>query len=68
MDNHKDLFLNMDKFDESNITYVKPVLFYKVSKNMGIYYKKELNRDIKSESDISSLKKNKKTWIKKLKY
>jgi hypothetical protein len=31
--------MNINDFNENNLTYVKPLLFYKVSKNMGIYYK-----------------------------
>lgn len=40
MDNYKDLFIDISKFDPENIIYLKPIMFYHVCKNMGIYYKK----------------------------
>lgn len=39
MNNYKNLFLNIKEFDDDKIIYIKPLLFYKVAKNMGIYYK-----------------------------
>ena len=42
INNHKDLFLDINKFDEDNMSYIKPILFYKVVRNMGIYYKKDI--------------------------
>lgn len=62
MNTYKDFFIDIDKFDEDNISYVKPMLFYKVTKNMGIYYKKEIRveKDIKSESKTKSSKKSSK--------
>lgn len=38
----EDLFINIGKFDENNIVYSKPLSFPKVSKNLGIYYKKKI--------------------------
>ncbi|XWV24798.1 hypothetical protein QJ856_gp0985 [Tupanvirus deep ocean] len=60
MDNYKDLFIDIDKFDEDNISYVKPILFYKVTRNMGIYYRKEIINKVKSESKATEKKKTKK--------
>lgn len=61
MNTYKDFFIDIDKFDEDNITYVKPILFYKVSRNMGIYYKKEIYKEIKSEPNPSKKSSKKKT-------
>jgi len=58
MGDYKDLFLDIEKFNEENISYVKPILFYKVTRNMGIYYRKETVKKIKSESNSKSSKKN----------
>lgn len=60
MDNYKDLFIDLDNFNEDNISYVKPILFYKVTRNMGIYYKKETIKEIKSESKTDKEKKKSK--------
>ncbi|XWV26041.1 putative orfan [Tupanvirus soda lake] len=60
MDNYKDLFIDIDKFDEDNISYVKPILFYKVTRNMGIYYRKEIINKFKSETKTTDKKKSKK--------
>uniref|UniRef100_A0A6C0LTH9 Uncharacterized protein n=1 Tax=viral metagenome TaxID=1070528 RepID=A0A6C0LTH9_9ZZZZ len=49
MDTYKDFFLNINEFDEENISYVKPLLFYKVSKNLGIYYRKSIPKKKKQE-------------------
>lgn len=40
INNYKDLFLDINKFDEDNMSYIKPILFYKVIRHMGVYYKK----------------------------
>ena len=61
MDNYKDLFIDIEKFDEDNISYIKPILFYKVSRNMGIYYKKEFIKEIKSETKLKSVDDKKKS-------
>ncbi|AYV85087.1 MAG: putative orfan [Satyrvirus sp.] len=42
--NYKDFMIDIDAFDEENMVYIKPVLFYKVSKNIGIYYKKKIDK------------------------
>ena len=39
MNSYKNLFINIKEFDDDKIIYIKPLLFYKVAKNMGIYYK-----------------------------
>jgi hypothetical protein len=56
MDNYKNLFIDINKFDENNMSYVKPVLFYKVARNMGIYYRKNLetNEQKKNKKKIES--------------
>lgn len=41
MDNYKDFFIDINKFDADNIIYLKPIMFYKVCRNMGVYYKKD---------------------------
>ncbi len=43
MNTYKDFFIDIDSFNEENISYVKPVLFYKASRNMGVYYTKKQN-------------------------
>ena len=40
MTSYKDLFIDIDSFNEENMIYIKPILFYKVSRNIGIYYQK----------------------------
>ena len=65
MNNYKDLFINIDEFDEENISYIKPILFYKVSRNMGIYYKKETKVETKVEIKLEPESKNKKRNKKK---
>lgn len=42
--NCKDLFIDIEHFDENNIIYVKPILFYKVVRNLGVYYKKDIKK------------------------
>lgn len=37
---YKNLFIDPNTFDVETISYTKPILFYKVNRNMGIYYKK----------------------------
>lgn len=37
-----DLFIDYNKFNTDTMIYIKPVLFYKVTRNMGIYYKKAI--------------------------
>lgn len=64
MNNYKNLFLDISKFNEENISYIKPILFYKVSRNIGVYYKKENTKTIKSDTNDKKNKKklpNKKT-------
>ena len=61
MNNYKSLFINVDKFNEENMSYVKPILFYKVSRNMGIYYKKEIYLENSSSQDGSKKTNGKKT-------
>ena len=39
MCDYKDLFMDIDNFDESNLVYVKPLDFYKKARSMGVYYK-----------------------------
>lgn len=60
--NYKDLFIDIDKFDEENISYVKPILFYQVTKNMGVYYEKivEPKKLKSSKSETKSKSKSKK--------
>nr|WBF70648.1 hypothetical protein [Megavirus caiporensis] len=60
--NYKDLFIDIDKFDEENISYVKPILFYQVTKNMGVYYEKiiESKKLKSSKSETKSKSKHKK--------
>ena len=54
MDNHKELYMDINKFDEDKIIYIKPILFYKVTKNIGIYYKKDIkNKDVKNKETNS---------------
>jgi hypothetical protein len=60
MDNFKDLFVDINNFDVDTISYIKPILFFKVTKNMGIYYKKETISQAKSERKNVNKKKNKK--------
>ena len=52
MNNHKEIILNYNEFNEDNIIFIKPYAFYKVTKNMGIYYNKEIKEQI-DESDES---------------
>uniref|UniRef100_A0A6G6ABP9 Uncharacterized protein n=1 Tax=Borely moumouvirus TaxID=2712067 RepID=A0A6G6ABP9_9VIRU len=59
--NYKDLFIDIDNFNEENITYVKPILFYQVSKNMGVYYEREIKEDKKSTQSESNTKKKTKS-------
>nr|AEX62629.1 hypothetical protein mv_L424 [Moumouvirus Monve] len=59
--NYKDLFIDINNFNEENITYVKPVLFYQVSKNMGVYYEREIKEDKKSTQSESKTKKKTKS-------
>lgn len=40
MDNYKDFFIDIDKFNPDNMIYLKPIMFYKICRNMGVYYKK----------------------------
>lgn len=64
MNNHRDIILNYNDFNEEHIIFIKPVAFYKVTKNMGIYYNKEIIE--KSDTDTGSdKKKNKKEKIPK---
>lgn len=56
MNSHQDLFLDINKFDINNIVYIKPLLFYKVTKNIGIYYKKDIESDKKQKIIIQSPK------------
>ncbi|AFX92703.1 hypothetical protein CE11_00677 [Megavirus courdo11] len=62
--NYKDLFIDIDKFDEENISYVKPILFYQVTKNMGVYYEKivEPKKLKSSKSETKSKSKSKKDY------
>lgn len=41
MDNYKDLFIDINNFNTENIIYLKPIMFYQVCRNMGVYYKKD---------------------------
>ena len=54
MTSGRDLFIDINTFNVENISYVKPILFYKVTKSMGIYYKKPLLSDSKSDSQLES--------------
>jgi|GEM_PF-5134578 len=62
MENHHDLYLDIKEFDEKNINYVKPIYFFTISRNMGIYYKntkidnseENTNADTSSESMMKS--------------
>lgn len=45
MDSHKDIYLDINKFDEDKLIYIKPIMFYKVTKNIGIYYKKDIKNN-----------------------
>lgn len=38
-ENYSKILTDVATFDEQNIRYIKPHLFYKVARNMGIYYK-----------------------------
>lgn len=58
MDNYKNLFMDIDNFEEENMSYIKPLLFYKVSRNIGIYYKKA-QKDQQIEKSNKETKKNK---------
>lgn len=67
MSNHKEIILNYNEFNDDNIIFIKPYAFYKVTKNMGIYYNKEIIPDTNIDTDDSagsdsnrSEKKNKK--------
>ncbi|AGF85189.1 hypothetical protein QJ854_gp593 [Moumouvirus goulette] len=59
--NYKNLFIDINNFNEENISYVKPVLFYQVSKNMGVYYEREIKKDKKSTQSESKTKKKTKS-------
>ena len=52
------LLLDINEFDEEKICYEKPIMFYKVTRNMGIYYKKKIKSDSNTETK-SSKKSNK---------
>jgi hypothetical protein len=58
MNGTDNLFININNFDEDNMIYVKPILFYKVSRNIGIYYRSEQPKEI--QSDESNEKKSSK--------
>lgn len=38
----KDVLLDIDKYDEDNMIYVKPLHFYTNSRDVGIYYEEEI--------------------------
>ena len=73
MDNLKDLFININDFNVDDIVYVKPILFYKVCKTMGVYYKKPIEPiepiepcgrpsiPYKSDTDSEDIRKKKKS-------
>ena len=48
--NYKDFYIDINTFDTDSISYTKPILFYKVNRNMGIYYKKEVGSDLEDQS------------------
>ena len=56
MNNINDLFIDVNTFDVDNISYIKPIMFYKVARNMGVYYRKPIItiNDKKTKSDIPS--------------
>lgn len=56
---YKELFINIDSFDENRMRYSKPISFYKVSRNMGIYYIKKLVDFKDTSSDGKNFKKQK---------
>lgn len=56
MDNYKDLFFDIDKYDEEKMVYIKPTLFYTVSKNMGIHYRENLDSKEKKKIIVLSPK------------
>jgi hypothetical protein len=58
MDNtYKDIFVNIASFDTTTMRYVKPLAFYKVNKNMGIYYDKECKSSIDSDKIVKKKQK-----------
>ena len=65
MASYKDMFINIDDFNEEKMIYVKPILFYKISKNIGIYYKQEIPKanETSANSKKSKIKKYKKQKI-----
>ena len=50
------LYLNIDQFDEKNMCYIKPIHFYKVTKSMGIYYKKPTLKTSDDKEENGSVK------------
>jgi hypothetical protein len=62
MDNYKNLFIDIDNFNEENISYVKPIFFNRVSRSIGIYYKETSKNNItNSETNIKNKKSKDKT-------
>lgn len=49
----KEIYFNINKFNENNITYIKPISFFKQSRSMGIYY----NEEIEPQSGITQRQK-----------
>lgn len=43
MDLYKELLFDINEFNEDNLVFIKPMFFYKINKNIGIYYKAEKN-------------------------
>lgn len=43
MDLCNELLFDINEFDEDNLIFIKPMFFYKINKNIGIYYKPEKN-------------------------
>lgn len=44
MSSCKDLFIDVNTFDTDDINYIKPISFYKVTKNIGIYHQKSSDK------------------------
>lgn len=58
---YKNIYVDVNTFDVETISYNKPILFYKVNRNMGIYYKKEIpeNTNITEKKSTKNTKKQK---------